>query len=202
MTRTLNKQSRRLFLLSGAACLTLPVMGCALTSLPPETYDLTAASAEPVRRRSSRTVVITRPESVQTYDSERVVVRSAGGVLSYLPKAQWSDNLPILIQTRLLQTFEDASFPNVGRPNDQLAVDVTLATAIRAFEIDTTGSPQASVKLSAKLVNERRGTIYASSVFSASVPLSSGIDASAITSLDKALHDVSLQILRWSAREA
>jgi len=202
MTRTLNTQSRRLFLLSGAACLTLPVLGCGLTTLPPETYDLTSATTERVRRRSSRTVVITRPESVQTYDSERVVVRSAGGVLSYLPKAQWSDNLPLLIQTRLLQTFEDASFPHVGRPNDQLSVDVTLATEIRAFEIDTTGIPQASVKLSAKLVNERRGSIFASSVFSATVPLNSAVDTSAITSLNTALHDVSLQILRWTAREA
>ncbi|MGJ8526993.1 ABC-type transport auxiliary lipoprotein family protein [Maritalea sp.] len=195
-------QSRRLFLLSGAACLSLPVAGCTLAALPPETYDLTSATAQKVRRRSSRTVVITRPESVQTYDTERVVVRAPGGVLSYLPEAQWSDKLPLLIQTRLLQTFEDAAFPNVGRPNDQLSVDVTLATEIRAFEIDTTGSPSASVKLSAKLVNERRGSIFANSVFAATVPISSNVDTGAIVGLNSALNDVSLQILNWSAAKA
>ncbi len=203
MTHDLKLHTRRLFLLSGAACLTLPVIGCAITAAPRETFDLSAAQTDRVRRASSRTLVITRPISVQTYETERVVVRSAGGVLSYLPKAQWSDSLPVLIQTRLLETFENAAFKNVGRPSDQLSVDVTLATEIRAFEIDTTSTPpQASVKLSAKLVNERRGSIFASAVFSATVPLQRTVDVCAIASLDSALHDVALQLLSWSAKSA
>lgn len=194
--------SRRAFLVSGAAFISLPLAGCSVTGTPPETFDLASASAAPVRRRSSRTVVITEPEAVMTYDTERVVVREPGGVLSYLPEAQWSDRLPVLIQTRMLQTFENAAFPNIGRPDDQLSVDVTLATEIRAFEIDVSTGAVATVTLSAKLVNERRGSIAANSVFTATVPALSASGRGAITSLNNALQDVSLQILRWTAAQA
>ncbi|MCS6762384.1 MAG: hypothetical protein MO846_10780 [Candidatus Devosia symbiotica] len=51
-------------------------------------------------------------------------------MLSYLPNAQLSDTLPRLMQTRLLQTFKASNFPNVGHPDNQLSVDVTLATEL------------------------------------------------------------------------
>lgn len=201
MTGKMGLKSRRAFLISGAVLASTPLLGCAGLRTPPETYDLASSEAGRVRRVSSRTVVITEPEAVQTYDTEHVVVREAG-VLSYLPDSQWSDRLPALIQTRLLQTFENASFANIGRPDDQLSVDVTLATEIRAFEIDVTSDQFAVVTLSAKLVNERRGSIFASSIFTARVPAPSSLPPAAINSLNAALQDVSLQILAWAAAKA
>lgn len=181
--------------------LAMAVAGC-FAATPPLTYDLASGALSPVRRRSSRAVVITLPKAVQTYDSSRVVVREAGNVLSYLPEAQWSDTLPRLLQTRLLQTFEASSFPNIGRPDDQLAVDVTLATEVREFEINVAEGVSARIVINAKLVDEQRRQIFASEVFTATRPAQLEPTTAAIAALDTALQDVMAQILQWTARNA
>jgi cholesterol transport system auxiliary component len=193
--------SRRFFLAAGASALALGLGGC-FTSTPPLTYDLGTTAQGPLRRRSSRVVVITEPKAVATYDSQRVVVREPGNILSYLPDAQWADTLPRLVQTRLLQTFEASNFPNIGRPDDQLAVDVTLATELRAFEIDIAGGTLATVTINAKLVDESRRQIFASESFSATKQASVDPTTAAIVALDAALQDVMSQILQWTARNA
>ncbi|MCS6758185.1 MAG: ABC-type transport auxiliary lipoprotein family protein [Candidatus Devosia euplotis] len=138
--------------------------------MPPVTFDLTSAAKIPMRRRSSRVAAITLPVTVQTYDTQRVVVCDAGNVLSYLPDAQLSDTLLRLVQTRLLQTFQASSFPNIGRSDDQLSVDVTLATELQAFEIDASAGNLATVTINAKLVDEWRSMIFASKNFTATQP--------------------------------
>jgi cholesterol transport system auxiliary component len=193
--------TRRAFMVFGASTLTLGLAGC-LAGAPPVTFDLTSASLAPMRRRSSRVVVITMPKTVQTYDTQRVVVRDLGNVLSYLPDAQLSDTLPRLVQTRLLQTFEASNFPNIGRPDDQLRVDVTLATELQAFEIDASNGNLATVTINAKLVDERRGMIFASKSFSATQPAAISPAAAAIGGLDGALGKVMGDILQWTAATA
>ena len=193
--------ARRSFMVGGASVLALGLAGC-FGVRAPITYDLGSVDGLTTRRRTSRAVVITAPKTVQTYDSQRVVVRDVGNVLSYLPNAQLSDTLPRLVQTRLLQTFEAANFPNIGRPDDQLRVDVTLATELRAFEIDVAKGGQATVTINAKLVDEQRGAIFASQVFTASRPGVVEPAAAAIAALDGALADVMGQILAWTARNA
>jgi cholesterol transport system auxiliary component len=193
--------TRRAFMVFGASTLALGLAGC-LAATPPITYDLTSASKVPMRRQSSRVVVITLPVAVQTYDTQRVVVRDVGNVLSYLPDAQLSDTLPRLVQTRLLQTFQASNFPNIGRPDDQLSVDVTLATDLQAFEIDASKGNLATVTINAKLVDERRGLIFASRSFSATQPSTTEPAAAAIGGLDTALRQVMAEILLWTAQTA
>jgi cholesterol transport system auxiliary component len=193
--------TRRSFMVLGASALSLGLAGC-LGVTPPVTFDLSSASKVPMRRRSSRVVVITLPKTVQTYDTQRVVIREAGNVLSYLPEAQLSDTLPRLVQTRMLQTFETSNFPNIGRPDDQLRVDVTLATELQAFEIDVANGNLATVTISAKLVDERRGMIFASRSFTASQAAATNPAAAAIAGLDGALKQVMSDILQWTAQTA
>ena len=193
--------TRRTFLALGASALTLSLAGC-LAATPPVTFDLTSASNIPLNRRSSRVVVITLPRTVQIYDSQRVVVRDVGNMLSYLPEAQLADTLPRLVQTRLLQTFEDSDFPNIGRPDDQLRVDVTLATELQAFEIDAANGNLATVTINAKLVDEARGMIFANRSFTATQPAAVSPAGAAINGLDIALRQVMAEILQWTARTA
>ncbi|WP_407649137.1 ABC-type transport auxiliary lipoprotein family protein [Devosia algicola] len=188
-------------MVASASALALALTGC-LGASPPLTFDLGSSGGGRVRRRSSRVVVITLPKTVQTYDSQRVVVREPGNILSYLPDAQLSDTLPRLVQTRMLQTFEASNFPNIGRPDDQLRVDVTLATELRAFEIDAGSGNVATVTINAKLVDERRGAIFASRTFTAKTPAVLDPTAAAIAALDTSLKDVMGQIMQWTAQTA
>lgn len=186
---------------SAAVVVALPLAGCLLGPAP-VTFDLGAAQQGHIRRRSNRTVVITLPRTIETYDTQNIVVRQPGNVLSYLPDAQYAGSLPDLVRTRLLQSFEQSGFRNIGLPDDQLNVDVTLATQILAFEINVTSGSVASVSILAKLVDERRNEIFATKTFSAKVPAAASPATAAIAGLNEALKDVTRQIIEWTARHA
>ncbi|WP_421950641.1 ABC-type transport auxiliary lipoprotein family protein [Pelagibacterium sp.] len=195
------KIGRRAFLSMSAIGLTSALSGClGLGAVAPVTYDLTPGAPAPVAARSNRTIVVREPSTISTYDTQRIVVRQPGGVLSYLSDSQWSDTLPMLVQTRMLQSFRDAGVTNIGRPTDPIALDVILSTDIRAFELDTTaGGAMARVALAVQLVSDRSRTVVASQTFSADVPSSSLDQVNVVAALNSALDAILRQIVQWTA---
>ena len=58
------------------------------------------------------------PAALQTLSTQQILVKDASGSVSFLGGGQWADNLPRLIQTRLINTFENASqLRGVSRPS-------------------------------------------------------------------------------------
>lgn len=201
MTKGFSITTRRGFLVLSAAGTASLLTGC-ITGRPPVTYDLTGTASQPAARRISRTVLISEPEAIQTYDTDRIVAREAGGVLSYLPAAQWSDRLPRLIQTRMVQAFQDAGVSNIGRTTDPLNPDRVLASDIRAFEVDIPAGRMAVVSLNVRLVDDWDRRIVSSSAFTASVPIAGTSAADAVPALDAALGQVIEQVISWTVRHA
>ena len=195
------KIGRRAFLSMSAIGLTSTLAGClGLGATAPVTYDLTPGAPAPVAPRSNRTIVVREPATISTYDTQRIVVRQPGGVLSYLSEAQWSDTLPMLVQTRMLQSFRDAGVTNIGKPTDPIALDVILSTDIRAFELDmTAGGAMARVALAIQLVSDRSRTVIASQTFSADVPSPSLDQADVVAALNSALDAILRQMVQWTA---
>lgn len=179
------------------AALTGACIGACSPSSAPTTFDLTApringrASAVPAQ------VVVAEPVAIQTFEAERIIAKDPAGSVSFLSGGQWADRLPRLIQARLIQTLENSSSVRaVSRPGDRVSADYLLNTEIRAFEV-ATGTGEAVVEISAKLVEDRSGRIAAARVFSARVPVQ-GVDAAnAARGLDRALSTVLLDIVRW-----
>src|SRR5690554_439284 len=194
------KWGRRGFLSVSAIGLTSALTGCiGLGASAPVTYDLVPGSSGPVARRSNSVIVVREPSTIATYDSQRIVVRQPGGVLSYLSESQWSDTLPLLVQTRMLHAFRDAGVINIGKPTDPIALDVILSTDIRAFELDTSsGAPLARVALAIQLVNDRSRTVVASQTFSADVPAASLQQPAVVAALNAALDALLSQIVGWT----
>ena len=202
MRQMQEKIGRRAFLSVAAIGVATTLAGC-LGATAPITYDLTPGAPAAVPRRSNRTIVVREPSTIATYDTQRIVVRQPGGVLSYLSESQWSDTLPLLVQTRMLQAFRDAGITNIGRPTDPIALDVILSTDIRAFELDTTsGAPLARVALAIQLVNDRSRTVMASESFTADVPAASLDQAAVVAALNAALDGLLRQIVGWTAARA
>ncbi len=171
--------------------------GCAGGSAA-RTFDLTAPREVGKAGGSRAALVIAEPTAVQVYDSDRIIVRDQGGALSFLGGGQWADRLPRLIQTRLIQTFENASrLGAVGRAGERIVPDWQMNTDIRTFSIDS-ATGEAVVEISAKLIGDRTGRVAGARIFTARVPAGS-IDAeSAARALDRALSDVLIQIVRWA----
>lgn len=193
MTTPIRSRAARPILLPLAAALLLA--GCG-GGPAPTTYDLTAPR-DFGRVGGGASIVVATPSTVQAFDSDRLIVKDSSGALSFLGGAQWADTIPNLVQTRLIQTFENASsIAAVARPGERITPDLQLITDIRSFNIDT-ASGQAVVEITAKLVGDRSGRIQRARMFSARVPGAADGPAAA-QALDRALSQVLIAIVRWA----
>lgn len=186
----------RLRALSIAVAGSLLLTGCG-GGPAPTTYDLSAPRDFGRIGGGGGVLVVAQPTAVQALDSDRLIVKDSSGALSFLGGAQWADRVPNLVQTRLLQTFENGSrIAAVGRPGERIVPDFQLNTDIRAFNIDV-ATGQAVVEITAKLIGDRTGKVQRAKLFSARVPAGAE-GAGAAQALDQALSQVLIQIARWA----
>jgi cholesterol transport system auxiliary component len=128
------------------------------------------------------------------------VVRPQRGETGALMNAQWEDRLPKLIQVRLIQSFENASWlRRVGRPDDKLATDFVLISDVKHFEISV-ADRSAVVEIAAKIVSERTGRIMSARVFRAEVPAPSTGGEGAVATRNEAFAKVARELVLWAAR--
>ncbi len=145
-------------------------------------------------------MIVAEPSTVQALDSDRIIVRDSSGALSFVGGAQWADRVPKLVQTRLIQTFENGSrLGSVARPGERIVPDLQLNTDIRSFNIDT-ASGAAVVEITTKLVGDRTGKVQRAKLFSARVPSGASDGGAAAQALDRALSQVLVEIVRWVGR--
>lgn len=179
-------------LLAGA----LLLAGC--SGPTPTTYDLSAPGDVGRLGGAGPALVVAEPTTVQTLDSDRIIVRDSSGALSFAGGAQWADRIPKLVQTRLIQTFENAGrLGSVARPGERIVAPLQLVTDIRSFNIDT-ASGAAVVEITAKLVGDSTGRVQRAKLFSARVPATASDAGAAAQALDKALSQVLIEIVRWA----
>ena len=165
------------------------------------TYDL--SSLDQVRRMPGLTLQlgIGEPSASGLLDGDRVPIRMASGPIAYLPSVQWSERLPRLIQSSLIQSFELAHPRQaVARLGDRMVADVSLKGEIRHFEIDES-SREAVVELSMQILREPEGRVMAGQIFASRLPLASLESGSAMAGLDDAFKQVAQKILVWVGRE-
>ena len=168
----------------------------ACSSAPLATYDLTAASDGFAARGGPGQLAILRPDATLPTDSDRIVVRADTLSVAYLAGAQWVDKLPALVQTRLIESFQNAHLLRaVGRPG--MLADFSLQTSIRRFELDAARS-EATVEISAQILGQS-GRIIAGRLFSGTVPVASSDPAVVAAALDAALARVMRDIVIWTA---
>lgn len=173
--------------------------GCSSTASN-DTFDLSinSGAAQTTQGQRSRQLLIAEPTAVKALDSENIVVRLSPSEMQYLAKSQWSDRLPKLVQSKLVEAFEDTGrFGGVGRPGQGLAIDYQVASEIRTFEVLTT-SRQAVVELSVKLINDRNGSVRSQKVFRSVAPITGSENANYVKALDAAFAAAARDIVTWS----
>lgn len=183
-----------LLLLFGVA-----LAGCGSTPVP--TYNLTAPHGFSAGGSGSGQLIVTAPTALAILNTDKIVVEPGQGQVAYLADAQWSDNLPALLQARIIQAFENGSkLRRVARPGDGVAADYQLVSDIRAFGIRITPEgPVAVVELSAKLIGSQSGRILAAQVFKAVVPAGATSGVAATQALDTASDQVLVALTRWAS---
>ena len=167
-----------------------------------DTYDLSASVKASGPLMKGKQILIPPPTALQALDSNQIVVRVSSSEIQYLGKSQWSDKLSRMVQSKLVEAFENTGkLGGVGVPGQGLAIDYQIVTDIRSFEIDTNaGQKVATVEISVKVLNDRTGTIKAQSVFRKVVPITGGGNPDFIRGLDTAFAGVTAEIVDWTLR--
>lgn len=183
---------RRMLLFAGLSFSVL----ASCSSAPKTTYDLNPANGDFATRAGHGQLAVARPDAILPADSDRIVVRTDPLSVAYLTGAQWADKLPSLVQSRLIESFQNAHLLRaVGRPG--MLADVSLQTSIRRFELDAARG-EAAVEISAQIVGQS-GRIIAGRLFSDNVPVVSSDPAVVAAALDAALAAVMRDIVIWTA---
>jgi len=166
----------------------------------PAIYDLTAATSFPqIEKPIKVQLVVPDPNAIIVYDSQKILTRNPQGVYANVNDAQWADNLPKLVQARIVQSFENArQLSTVSRPLDQLNPEYRLELGIRSFQMTSTPSPNAVVDLTARLVSDK-GAVAGARVFSATVAAKSMEAKDAFAALNQAFGKVAGDIVAWTA---
>ncbi|MGH6869716.1 MAG: ABC-type transport auxiliary lipoprotein family protein [Methylocella sp.] len=168
----------------------------ACSSVPPATYDLTAATGGFAARAGRGQLAVLLPDATLPADSDRIVVRTNPQSVAYLSGAQWADKLPSLVQSRLIESFQNAHLLRAaGRPG--MLADFSLQTSVRRFELDAARG-EAVVEISAQIIASS-GRIVGGRLFAAHVPAPSSDPAAVAGALDAALAKVMREIVIWTA---
>jgi cholesterol transport system auxiliary component len=183
---------RRRFGLAALA-LALPLAACGGAL---DTYDLNAAKPAPARPLAAR-VRVAEPLTALDLDGDRILVRAGPQQVAALAGAKWPDRLPLIVQARLTQSFQNAGLARqVGR-NPAAAADYELDLDIRKFELDVARS-RVEIDVAAKLVSASGG-VAAAEIFTADAPVASTDPATVAAAMDGALSSVMKRIVAFVA---
>jgi len=173
--------------------------GTGASAKGPAIYDLTAANDFPTgEKKIDQQLVVPDPSVLIVFDSQKILTRAEDGTYGSIPDAQWADNLPKLIEARLVQSFENAhQLDNVSRPIDAINPAFRLETSVRSFQVVTDPEPHAVVEITARLVSEK-GEVAAARVFSATAPAKSMDAPDAVAALDEAFRKVASELVTWT----
>ena len=175
-------------------------MGLLLASCAGEpvanTFDLNAA--KPVSARPMRAQLrVRQPVAGIDLDSDRILVRVGPEQLATLAGARWSARLPLLVQSRLTQTFENAHLLHkVGGRGATTSADYDLEVEIRKFELDA-AQMRVEADLAVKIVATVGGRVVAAEIFTADAPVGSTDGAAVSAALDGALSSVMRRIVAF-----
>lgn len=184
--------------------MTVALSGCGTLfgSAPVDTYDLAVAPVQAHLRAHHRIqLLIPEPVALKMFDGQNIVVRNGPASIAYLKGAQWGDRLSKIVQSGLIQAFEDTGrVGGVGGPGQGLAIDDQVVTEIREFSIDTTTGGTAVVEIAAKILNDRNGVVRATHVFTATVPVGGNANSDYVAALQSAFDNVTGQIVTWTLK--
>lgn len=120
-----------------------------------ETYLLQVAPAVAATTApAAATLVVLLPSAAPGLDGDRIALQTADGRMNFYRASRWSDELPAVMQTMLLDSLRNAGgWRTVLAEGAPFSADLLLQTEIRHFqaEYSGTGAPTAHVMLEATL---------------------------------------------------
>ncbi|MDW3206683.1 MAG: ABC-type transport auxiliary lipoprotein family protein [Alphaproteobacteria bacterium] len=195
-------------LLLGGCSVALPGSGA-----PPRIYVLTPKSTfgEEIPNVDWQ-LLIEPPQAAAGISSARIALRRSLIELEYFARAAWTDSAPAMIQTLMIESFENSNkIVSVGRQAIGLRSDFILKTDLREFQaefMDENGNPLPSgsppnirIRMNAKLVKMPQRTIAGSRTIEYVLPAPGSSMVDIIAGFDEALGKTLKRIVGWTLEE-
>lgn len=178
-----------------AAAFGLSACASIIPKSPDNIYDLAAPESIGPTSGTRLQILVPEPNALKSLDTERIAARPSGIEYAYLPKAVWTDRLPKLLQSRLMETLQNTGrVKAVGVPGQGLLIDYQIVMDIRSFEI---AGNEAVVSFNVNLMNDRNGRVRATRIIDARAPVSGSTNDDYVEALNAAMNAAFSEIATW-----
>jgi phospholipid/cholesterol/gamma-HCH transport system substrate-binding protein len=143
-------------------------------------------------------LLIPEPHTLMGFNTDKILLAPGPDESLAMENAEWSDNLPVLVQVKILQTFENAGYArSVSGSRDGFANNFELLINIRNFHVSTQDGALAEISFLARL-QDQNGEVVASKLFKGS-KTANGTDARAyVDALNDVFGKLQLELLEWT----
>lgn len=145
------------------------------------------------------------PTADAALNTARIALRRSPISLEYYARVNWVDTTPHMIQTLLVESFENSGrIVSVGRQSVTLRADFSLLTNLREFQAEYIGGgpPRVRVRLNAKMVRMPQREILAHETFEYLEQATSEDLGSVVSAFDIALGKTLKRIVEWTLKSA
>ena len=158
------------------------------------TTDLPPAPAEP----PSWLLVVPEPTTLMGFNTDKILLQPSEGESVPVANARWGDNVPILVQSKVVQSFENAGLAkSVSRARDGTSGDYQLILDIRTFQISKASEPAtAEIDFIAKLI-DKDGKIVNASTFQGNAPVEGDGAQAYVNAIDKVFAKLAGELIGW-----
>ncbi len=178
-------------------------------SKPNDLYLLSPKSTfSPSLPRVQRQIVVEEPTATAAVNTDQIAVQPTPLQVQYLARARWVDRAPLIVQTLLVESFENSGkVAAVGRSTVGLRADYVIVPDLREFqgivvsEADNSSNIRVEVRMNIKIIDEFEDKIIASSSFQENVVSASDQTADLVTAFDTALGRTMRDAVEWSIRK-
>jgi cholesterol transport system auxiliary component len=147
-------------------------------------------------------LVVENPATSGALATQRIALTHDPVQIEYFGGARWTENAPQLVQTLLVESFENSNkIIAVGRQAIGLRSDFNLKSDLREFqaEYDVEGeAPVIRVRVNTKIIRQPKRQIVASRTFERKVRADSTGMRDVVKAFDKALGKVLKRIVEWT----
>jgi phospholipid/cholesterol/gamma-HCH transport system substrate-binding protein len=173
--------------------------GGGAATAPKTIYDLRvpqdfASPKKPIKQQ----LVMPVPTAILMLDTQRILFTPNKDYAGF-SDAQWADSIPKMLQTKLIQSFENYDIAHAPlrsmdgpEPNFQLVID------LRGFQIKADSDLTAEIGFSARILN-KSGQVVASALFQKDKKLDKADPLSAVAAFNEAFEGVARELIAWTA---
>lgn len=204
MTSPAARRSRRWL----SSAIALALTGCASVlglGPAPHLYRVTPKSTYQANLpHPAVQLLVDVPSAPAGLDTSQIALSRSAVSIDYFADSAWTDRVPLLVQTALLESFENSkAITAIDRESVGLRADFILNTEIQHFEAvydSPDGAPNVWVAIRARLVDPSGRDIVAQASFEQRHPASANEIPQIVLAFNEALGVVMQDIVLWTLR--